>query len=100
MGQCEYRFMCGENDCARTRDECRKRLVEKLMERDKIIKQQRERFEKEIAAVKEAEEERAVHFVCDRRNCGSCQDDCRGYTKNERHAANFHLEGTEFFENG
>lgn len=100
MGQCEYRFMCGEENCERSLEDCRKLLVDKLMEQGDAMKRLKERYQKEIVAVKEAEEEPAVHFVCDRRNCGSCQDDCRGYTTNSRHAANFHLEGTEFFEDG
>ena len=100
MVQCEYRCMCGEKDCARTPDECRKLLIEKLMKRDNTIKQQRERFEKELEAMKEAEGEPEVHFICDRRNCRSCWDDCRGYTTNSRHAAQFPMEGTEFCEVG
>lgn len=99
---CEYRFICGEKDCGRDMEECRKLLVEKLTERESAMKRQKESFAQELAAAKEAEGGAEIHFLCDQRNCESCGEfacESGGYTTNIRHAANFHLEGKEFFEN-
>lgn len=96
---CEYRFICGEKDCGRDLEECRKLLIEKLTERESAMKRQKESFAQELAAAKEAEGGAEIHFLCDQRNCESCGDFACRYTTNIRHAANFHLEGKEFFEN-
>lgn len=96
---CEYRFLCGEKDCERNLEECRKALIEKLEEQKEAGKRQKESFAQELAAAKEAEGGTEIHFICDQRNCESCGDFVCGYTTNIRHAVNFHMEGKEFFEN-
>lgn len=98
MNPCEYRFVCGRQDCVETMEDCRKILVEKLMAKEEAIKRQRAGFEKELAAVKEAEGGRRIFFLCDRRACDSCGNTECKHTSDIRHAANFHMMLTDFYE--